>query len=148
MPANKNKKHIGSLLLCRPVCLVLPSLISMRLLQYFQLWSLLLFPWNYKVKLFCHCFYHRLASKKTYHFVCLCGCYFYGLFLTLVQPFFGLRPKKTQGEKTQEFKNSRKKYSNSSPTKKNPALFDQKLAHICLPCSKFCKSCHKFWRIP
>ena len=26
MPANKNKKHIGSLLLCRPFCLVLDNL--------------------------------------------------------------------------------------------------------------------------
>ena len=40
--------------------------------------------------------------------------------LTLVRAafFFGLRPKKTQGEKTQEFKNSRKKTQTQAQQKK------------------------------
>jgi len=35
--------------------------------------------------------------------------------------FFGLRPKKTQGEKTQEFKNSRKKLK-LKPNKKKSGI--------------------------
>ena len=35
-----------------------------------------------------------------------------------IQPFFGLQPKKTQGEKTQEFKNSRKKTQTQAQQKK------------------------------